>query len=64
MNENLEEIGQVADTLDALVAAMQGIPIFPAKIHLEIIKEAIPEVSLRLKKAYIAKVGEDPWNLE
>jgi len=64
MNYNLDEIGQIADTLDNLTAAMKGMKNLPAETHLKILKEAIPEASLRLKKAVIAETGEDPWGIE
>lgn len=64
MNDNLDEIGRVADTLDSLTASMRGLTCLPAETHLEILKEAIPEASLRLKKAVIAETGEDPWGIE
>ena len=64
MNENLDEIGQVADTLDSLAAAMNGLVSLPAKTHLEVLKKAIPEASLRIKKAVMAETKENPWNLE
>ena len=63
MNVNLDEIGQVADTLDSLVAAMNGLTHLPAETHLGILKEAIPEASLRIKNAVIAETGEDPWGI-
>ena len=62
MNENLSEIGKIADTLDNLTALMSKD--IPAKMHLEGMKEAIPIVSARLKKAVIAETGEDPWGIE
>ena len=63
MNDNLDELGQVADTLDSLVAAMKGMANLPPETHLSILKEAIPEASLRIKKAIMAETGEDPWDI-
>ena len=62
MNENLDEIGKIADTLDNLTAAMSMN--LPAEMHLEGMKQAIPIVSARLKKAVIAISGEDPWGID
>ena len=63
MNENLDNIGRVADQLDNLIAAMRGLNL-PAETHLRILKEALPEASLIIKKAIIAETGEDPWNIQ
>jgi hypothetical protein len=62
MNENLNEIGEVADMLDNLLAAVSMN--LPAEMHLDGLKESLPEASLRLKKAVIAETGEDPWGIE
>lgn len=60
MNENFDKIGEVADTLDNLIAAM-SLPI-PPEIHLKALKESLPEASKKLKEAYIAETGGDPWD--
>ena len=52
MNENLDEIGKIADTLDNLTAAM-SMDIIPAEMHLEGMKQAIPIISARRKKRWM-----------
>lgn len=64
MNENLDEIGLVADSLDSLVVSLKAFDHLPAETHLNILKDAIPEASMRLKKAFVAETGEDPWGVE
>ncbi len=58
-----DELGQVADTLDSLIAPMKGLDL-PAETHLSILKDALPEASIRIKKAIIAETGENPWNID
>ena len=61
-NENLNEIVEVADTLDNLIGAMGTM--YPAELHLKGLKAELPKASLRLKKALIALSGKDPWDIE
>lgn len=63
MNNNLDEIGQVADTLDNLATALETMTGLSPEIHLTALTEALPEASLRLKRAVISETGEDPWGL-
>lgn len=60
MNDNMNEIGEVADTLMNLTA-MLGVPGIPARIHIESLRELLPEAAEKLKKAVIAEIGENPW---
>lgn len=54
-----ETIGQIADRLDNLVAALD-LPMPPA-FHLGQIKQQLPDVANELKRAVIEMSGENPW---
>ena len=56
----MEQIAEVIDTLDNLVAAMT-LPI-PAEVHLSALRVALPELLDKLKAAYLAAGGEDVWD--
>ena len=55
----MEEIAEIVDTLENLIAAMQ-LPMKPEH-HFEALKQSLPTVRDRLKKAYLAAGGEDVW---
>ena len=55
----LEDIALQVDRIDNLLASM-SMPIDNA-IHVEALKEALPEMKGRLKQAYLELGGEDVW---
>lgn len=58
--KNMDEIADVIETLDNLVAAM-SLPI-SAETHLEAMRGSLPEQRDKLKAAYLALGGEDYWS--
>lgn len=56
----MEEIAEVIETLDNLIAAMSLN--IPAQMHLDTLRGSLPEQRDKLKAAYIALGGEDYWN--
>jgi hypothetical protein len=59
MNENLEKIAQTADELDSLMGSLM-LPM-PDELHIEQIKEILPEKIKAIKEAIIDEIGENPW---
>lgn len=59
MNDNLETIGQEVDRIDNLISAL-SIPM-PAEMHIEQLKQILPEISAKIKQALIDETGENPW---
>jgi hypothetical protein len=57
--ENMERLGEAADTLDNLYHALL-LPI-PAQIHVDQLKLALPKIIAALREVYVAEVGDDPW---
>jgi len=60
MNDNMEQIGRVSDTLENLLFALNSLPISP-EIHLMSLKESLPEQIRLLRESVINETGEDPW---
>ncbi len=58
-DESIEEVEQVADSLDNLVHAME-LQLSP-DTHLSALKELLPELRDRLRRLYIAQAGYNPW---
>ena len=58
----MEEIAGIIDTLSNLIAATE-LPLKP-EVHFKALKEALPRVEERLKKAYLKLGGEDHWKQE
>ena len=56
---DIDEIGQLADTLDNLLGAM-NLPM-PPVFHLKQLKESLPEVSAKLKSIVVRVSGANPW---
>lgn len=57
--EQIEELGQIADTVDNLAGAMQlGMP---AQFHLDQLKVLLPQVADRIKKLVVDISGDNPW---
>jgi hypothetical protein len=57
--ENAEDLGKAADTVDNLIHAMM-LPM-PSAVHLQALKESLPALRDRLRAIYIAETGENPW---
>ena len=55
----LEEIAEIIETLDNLIAAT-NLSMKPER-HFAALKESLPTVRDRLKKAYLSAGGEDHW---
>ena len=55
----MDEIAEIIETLDNLEAAMTLQ--MPVEIHLKALKESLPDVRDRLKKAYFDLGGENHW---
>lgn len=54
-----EAVGRVADKLDSLVhAAKMGLP---SDLHLQAMREALPETVQQLRQAYVGITGQNPW---
>ena len=58
--EILEEFGQCLDKIDNLIAAMRMS--LPDYIHLDALREALPELKGRLKQVYFELGGENVWD--
>ena len=58
-DDDIEEIGKLADTIDNLSGAM-NLPMPPA-FHLKQLKESLPEVSAKLKSIVVRVSGMNPW---
>lgn len=59
MNEEIEELGRAIDTVDNLAHGL-NLPLHD-RIHVESLKELLPEVVVRLKKGFAAVTGQNPW---
>jgi hypothetical protein len=60
--EQLEELGQLADEIDNLVGAMD-LPM-PAVFHVEQLKKLLPGISTKIKALVVSVGGDDPWSDE
>jgi hypothetical protein len=59
-DDQLEELGQIADEIDNLTGAMElGMP---AAFHVEQLKKLLPEVSAKIKALVVAIGSDDPWS--
>ena len=59
MSARGEQIGDVAETLDNLIGALQLR--LPAQMHVDQLKLALPKLRDTLRLIYIAETGENPW---
>lgn len=59
MEDNFEELGQLIDEMDTLTYSLQ-LPL-SADIHVQMIKEILPEKVKRFKEVFIKISGENPW---
>lgn len=57
----LEDIALQVDRIENLLAAM-SMPI-DNSIHVEALKESLPEMKKKLKQAYFELGGEDVWSI-
>lgn len=61
MNEELKErFGELVDTIDNLNSAL-SMPL-PDSIHVNAMREELPEVLAELKNIFVSITGENPWN--
>lgn len=56
----LEDIALQVDRIDSLLAGMT-IPI-DNSIHIDALKEILPEIKVKLKQAYFELGGDDVWD--
>jgi len=61
MNEKFETLGQLIDSIDNLSCALK-LPI-PDSMHVEVLRDTLPEKVISLKRSFIEITGENPWNL-
>lgn len=59
MGFDIEELGEIAEMVDNLIAAT-NLP-FEPELHLQGLKNSLPVVRDRLRAAYIAMGGENHW---
>lgn len=59
--KSAERVAEVADTLDNLVGALQ-LPL-PATMHVDQMKNHLPELRDKLRAVYIDLTGYDPWRV-
>lgn len=57
--ERIEKIGQLSDTIDNLLHAMQ-LPL-PPKMHLDSLKGNLESVRDELREIYTEETGDNPW---
>ena len=60
--DQLEDIGRIADTADNYHAAskMQ----LPASLHIECLRTGMEAISEQLKAIYVSVSGANPWQLD
>ena len=59
MEDKYEELGQCIDSLNNYIHAIK-IPM-PAEFHIDVLKDVLPELHERFKKAFIELTRENPW---
>lgn len=60
MNEDQKDrLGRLADRIDNLTHAM-ALPL-PDSVHLQALRDAMPELRDELKAIYVEVTGENPW---
>jgi hypothetical protein len=59
--ENIEELGRLADRADSLLGALE-LPLSP-EMHIEAVTTALQCMSESLKTVYREVTGEDPWEI-
>lgn len=61
MNDNLEELGQAIDTLENLTTGLVNMTALPDKIHVQALREALPDLVVKMKECFVKVSGENPW---
>ena len=59
MDEKHDALGQIIDDLDSLAHALQ-MPM-PAQMHVDALRQSLPEKVAALKAAFVSITGDDPW---
>ena len=59
MEDKFEELGQLIDSIDSITHAL-NIPL-PPQIHVEQLKNLLPEKVEKLKEVFVKITGENPW---
>lgn len=59
MTEQLEKLGQAIDRVDNLAHALKLN--LPHSMHVEALRDALPEIVEELKKGFVEATGENPW---
>ncbi len=59
MNDKLEKLGQLIDSLDNIAHALTLQ--MPAQIHVDVLRTSLPEKVKEFKESFIEISGENPW---
>lgn len=59
MEDKFDELGQCIDSLNNFCHAML-IPMDP-QFHIDCLKQGLPELVIRMRKAFVEATGENPW---
>lgn len=59
MEDKFEQFGQIIDEIDNLAHALE-IPL-PAEMHVDSMKNILPEKVEKLKQIFVELSGENPW---
>ena len=59
MDSNWEQVGESVDTLENLITAMKMN--LPDDLHLQALRESLPDLREKLRSAYVQATGEDHW---
>lgn len=62
MENKYEELVQIINSLDNLTHAIQ-LPL-PDSMHVEVLRESLPEKVNELKKTFEEITGENPWSCD
>ena len=58
-NENAEDLGLLIDSVESYAGALNLV--LPPEIHIDQLKEALPDFAKRLKAIYVSETGENHW---
>lgn len=58
-DEQIDQLGRLADQLDNLIGAMD-LPM-PATFHVGQLKQTLPEIAAAIKQLVVDVSGENPW---
>lgn len=62
MEEKFENLGTLIDELDSLA---HGLKLnMPNELHVESMRQSLPEKVKRLKESFVEITGENPWDLK